>query len=174
MVLLLLRPCIKTFVIKKISQIANESIYDLSFPCAVTLDDYSKTTGYGMTRVPHCIDPICDLNVGHKPVARKRSNLACKQISDCVTVLVKTKHRLENVVNFIKSLHNFYPSTTVIVADEIDDTFKNSNIPKDWLKLDDNSIIYFQVSNHYDKYKHMDTLGGHHEISSGGLGRIMK
>ena len=45
--------------------------------------------------------------------------LCSRVVSECVTLVVKTRYRLELAADLIISLQKHYPNTRVLVADEI-------------------------------------------------------
>ena len=85
----------------------------------------------------NCNMSACSLNHGYEHVKKFPPSKikTCSRLCDCVTVTVKTKHRLSQVVRFIKSLHKFYPGTRIIVADEYYTQYDYRKFPEDWLQL---------------------------------------
>ncbi len=96
-----------------------------------------------------CILPACELNKDHTPVEiLMEPTDICERIQDCVTVTIKTKHRLQQVAQLIKSIHDFYPDTKIIVADEFYPEYERQS-PLAWkqqyLKGPSGLVTYFQT-----------------------------
>ena len=78
---------------------------------------------------------------------RSNNRSKCRDVSECVTVTIKTRHRLDNVLRMVRSIRQLHPGIAFVVADEINpDYIKNS--PKEWLDLVSDlksKITYFQT-----------------------------
>ena len=81
-------------------------------------------TGYKLTKDSFCRGVACDANAGRKQIQvhHTRPKYQCKSMASCVTVTVKTRHRLHVTARLANSLHAFYPDIRVIVADDEDVT----------------------------------------------------
>ena len=88
--------------------------------------------GYSRVDTLNCTDPLCHLNRGRKPVRIREGQSNCRTISECVTLITKTRFRLTTVAHMIQSFWRYYPFTRVIVADDFNPEYPsryNSSSP---------------------------------------------
>ena len=96
-------------------------------------------TQYQRTSTPDCHLPVCDLNLEREPVKTisPSERDRCQQVRDCVTVCIKTRHRLSRVARLVRSIQRYYPGTRIIVADEFYMETDDKTFPREWLDLYD-------------------------------------
>ena len=83
-----------------------------------TLPPKFPTVGYSRVETLNCTHPLCRLNRGRTPLRIREGQGTCEAVSECVTLITKTRFRLTPVSQMIQSFWRYYPSTPVIVADD--------------------------------------------------------
>ena len=105
--------------------------------------------GYSRVDTLNCTHPLCRLNSGRTPVRIREGQSTCQTVSECVTLITKTRFRLTTVADMIKSFRRYYPLTRVIVADDFNPEYPsryNSSSP--WFTVyrkGDGNVTYVQT-----------------------------
>jgi len=114
----------------------------------LTLTYYPPNQKYKVTNFldsePNCSGEACDLNLGRTKIeVTPHKKLLCIPISKCLTVNIKTRHRYEEVKEFIDSIHLYYPALRIVVMDEFNPDYETTK----WADIMSNSplITYAQV-----------------------------
>jgi hypothetical protein len=87
-----------------------------------------------------CLPPNCHGNINStschrlnapcsRPKAKSSAELPCDCVTKCITVTVKTRHRLHFVTQLIQSAWTYYPGLRFVVVDEYAD---GAPIPEQW------------------------------------------
>ena len=71
--------------------------------------------GYSRVDTLNCTDPLCRLNRGRTPVRIREGQSTCWTISECVTLITKTRFRLTTVAHMIQSFWRYYPFTVQFI-----------------------------------------------------------
>ena len=100
-------------------------------------------TQYQRTSTTDCHLPVCDLNLEREPVETVSlpERDRCQQVRDCVTICIKTRHRISLVARLVRSVQRYYPGTRIIVADEFYMENDDKMSPREWADLYDNIPI---------------------------------
>ena len=117
-------------------------------PPTLTLTYYPPNPKYLITKFEHsepeCPHDSCSLNQERTKIdVIPQKKIQCVPISKCVTVNIKTRHRYEEVKAFIDSIHEYYPALKVVVMDEFNPEYENT----EWAYFVANSplVTYAQV-----------------------------
>ena len=117
---------------------------DVISPALITVESGNQTfrysiTQYQRTSTKDCHLPVCDLNLQREPVETVSlpERDRCQQVRDCVTVCIKTRHRISLVARLVRSVQRYYPGTRIIVADEFYMGNDDKTSPREWLDLYD-------------------------------------
>ncbi|CAH1774150.1 unnamed protein product [Owenia fusiformis] len=80
----------------------------------------------GYDEMAKCNQDACSLNSKREPPKiRIDTQIPCIHVKDCVTIICKTRHRLDLVKRMILSVWKYYPGMEVIVVDDYNENFPN-------------------------------------------------
>ncbi len=76
--------------------------------------------GYHEKNTSNCKSPVCHINdnVPHIEMSHTPAT-GCLDVEQCVTMVIKTRKRINVTTTMVKSIIKYYPTVSILVVDDI-------------------------------------------------------